>query len=267
MKRWKRLALKALNRLDPLIHTKKIGDLRLKRYWSIIEGRLEHLFYRSGAGRSDARMAYQVLTRQDYALGRGAHARAMQAYAKSKAGKPLIIDAGGNIGASTFYFLKKFPEAFFYVIEPEPSNCNMILINHPDRPNLKLFRGAIGSNSRTAFLERRSDCGHRIAAHGNETIEVIDTLTILAEMEAKDAYPFIYKIDIEGSEHDLFSGDVSWMDKFPCIVIELHDWMLPFSGNSSNFLQAIGKMEWDVIPRGENLFFFNRRLLSGYNDG
>ena len=261
MKLYNRFFHHLLNAIERGLRTKTFGDLRLTRYWNKINGKWDFVYYRSGVGRGDIWMAHQVFVSREYQIISQWHLRAMQAYARSKAGTPLIIDAGGNIGTSTFYFQKVFPNAFSYVIEPESQNFRVLSINLAGRTNVKLFEGAIGSKSGTAFLDRRKDCDHRIVQSGEETIHVIDTASILAEMEPMGAYPFLYKIDIEGSEHDLFSGDTSWLEKFPCMVIELHDWMMPFSGNSSHFLRAIAKGDWDIIPRGENLFCFNRRLL------
>ena len=95
-------------------------------------------------------------------------------------------------------------------------------------------------------------------------MDVIDCATIVHEMKKLNASPFILKIDIEGSEEDVFSGDSSWLDQFPCVIIELHDWMLPFSGSSRNFQRAIARLDFDLVQRGENLFCFNRRILKEY---
>ena len=43
-------------------------------------------------------------------------------------------------------------------------------------------------------------------------MDVIDCATIVHEMKKLNASPFILKIDIEGSEEDVFSGDSSWLD-------------------------------------------------------
>ena len=72
----------------------------------------------------------------------------------------------------------------------------------------------------------------------------------------------IFKIDIEGGEKSLFSGDTTWMRQFPLIIIELHDWMLPFSGSSKNFLKAVAEHEFDFVHKGENIFLFNREILN-----
>jgi hypothetical protein len=53
----------------------------------------------------------------------------------------------------------------------------------------------------------------------------------------------------------------------PLLIIELHDWMLPFAGSSRGFLRAIASLDFDVVHRGENIFCFNRRLLLSYAHG
>ena len=45
----------------------------------------------------------------------------------------------------------------------------------------------------------------------------------------------IIKIDIEGSEQELFSQNIEWLDKFKIILIEPHDWMYPKKNTFHNF--------------------------------
>ena len=40
-------------------------------------------------------------------------------------------------------------------------------------------------------------------------------------------FPFTIKIDIEGAEGDLLSGNTEWVAHTPLIIVELHDWLLP----------------------------------------
>ena len=50
------------------------------------------------------------------------------------------------------------------------------------------------------------------------------------------------------------------LDRFPALVIELHDWLFPFQGRSRNFLRALADRDFEVLIRGENLFCFLRAL-------
>ena len=64
------------------------------------------------------------------------------------------------------------------------------------------------------------------------------------------------KIDIEGSEADLFRGDVSWLKLVKVMVIELHDHLRPSCSKTlTEALQVFEKLtlEW----KGENLIVRN----------
>ena len=50
------------------------------------------------------------------------------------------------------------------------------------------------------------------------------------------------KIDIEGGEDDLFSGDLDWLERTPLVIIELHDWLFPNEPRSRNFLRAVSRL-------------------------
>jgi hypothetical protein len=78
--------------------------------------------------------------------------------------------------------------------------------------------------------------------------------TLLKQQRFNDTTPFIVKIDIEGFEENLFEKNTEWLDKFPLLIIELHDWMIPKSANSQNFLRCVSKLNRDFIYINENVF-------------
>jgi hypothetical protein len=84
----------------------------------------------------------------------------------------------------------------------------------------------------------------------------IPDLVRFAQAKEKAA-PFILKIDIEGHEDQLFHSKTDWLRLFKVVVIELHDWMLPGTANSRNFLKQITKYDFDMVFVGENVFCVN----------
>ena len=96
---------------------------------------------------------------------------------------------------------------------------------------------------------------------GKIQVTAITMADILGKFKSTRYEPLICKIDIEGGESDLFSANDAWIDQFPLIIIELHDWLLPGTSNSKNFLSAISKRNFDIVYRGENMFCFNNALL------
>ena len=92
-------------------------------------------------------------------------------------------------------------------------------------------------------------------------VKSISPKSVLSHPATENTNPLIFKIDIEGGEKALFQGDVSWLNQFPAIMIETHDWMLPFSGSSRNFIKAVAQFDFDFLHRGENIFLFNKQIL------
>ena len=105
-----------------------------------------------------------------------------------------------------------------------------------------LVEAAIGSRSGRAGLE---DVGRNCAFQvvEGESIEVVT----VEELIPPDTTPFLMKIDIEGFEADLFAENIGWIDRFPIVLIELHDWMRPHEHVSQNFVRAIAIRDRELM--------------------
>jgi FkbM family methyltransferase len=231
------------------------------------EGNTRLFYFRPGSG-SDRSVVYQILQSRDYELNHFRRAGALEAYAQSKMNtgqRPLIIDAGANIGASPVYFSFRYPTSRVVAIEPEPNNCDLLRQNCASR-DVVLLEGAIGSEKSRAFLfdPGLSDWGFRVGSTGSYAVTVFTVDEILNDPANVHHFPFICKIDIEGGEAALFERNTEWLERFPLVIIELHDWLLPGEGNSQNFFKALVAHDFDFVFRGENSFCFNNRLLVGY---
>lgn len=189
---------------------------------------------------------------------------------KSQFAPSLIVDAGANIGASAVYFSETFSNSVVFAIEPDLMNWHLLEIN-TNGLNVFNFNGAISDVDGELFFKDpgRSDWGYmtqRLPDPDNslDSIKVksISPLSILTHPVCKNTNPLILKIDIEGAEETLFDGDTGWLGEFPLVIIELHDWMLPFSGSSRNFIKAVAGHDFDFLHKGENIFLFNRAILN-----
>ncbi len=228
------------------------------------------VFYRpSSVG--DKGVIRQIFYTGDYEISFCKQGTALWNYytEKSRDKSALIIDAGANIGASVLYFLVRYPGSTVFSLEPNHHNWMILELNTIDFENKLNFLGGIADIDGEMFLQDPGlqdpslvDWGFRVRDSGSTPVNVISPKTILSHPFCSDkTYPFIAKIDIEGGEDRLFQGDTDWMTLFPLIIIELHDWMLPFTGNSQNFLRAVAKYNFDFLHRGENIFLFNRSIL------
>lgn len=220
----------------------------------------------------DKSVIHQMFLSKDYdVLKRWAQGKSLIDYyeKQTREFKVLIVDLGANIGASTVFFSLSYPKSHVYCVEPESTNWHLQCLNTKglDCTN---YLGASSHHDGTVSLydPGRSDYGFMTTKDGDPDtnrigdVPTISMNSILNSIEAKDKIPFILKIDIEGAESELFQEDCGWLVKFPCIIIELHDWMLPFKGSSKNFLTAVARSDFDVIYHGENIFLFNANILN-----
>jgi FkbM family methyltransferase len=222
-------------------------------------------------GTSDWFTFKQIFLEEDYdfrPLSRHAELEAL--YARlARDGTPLIVDLGANIGLSALYFSLLWPEAKIVAVEPDPGNFALLSRNVHARPRLEAIHAGISSCSSKLRLGNRSAGENAIITRpvadydGTNVVEGI-TVSEILESHAGDGEvrPFMIKIDIEGAEAELFSADVDWVDRFPLIVIELHDWLYPGKGTSANFLKTISQLDRDFVHIGENVFSIGNGLAA-----
>ena len=215
------------------------------------------LHYR--AGTSDWDTIQQIFRNQEYGLQRlrrGQEILDFVAVEQSVGQRPLIIDAGANIGASAVYFALTFPEAVIVAIEPEESNFALLRRN-VEGLNVRCLKAALSSSEGSARVVDPGEghWGYRTEASTDTAgIPCVTIPHIFHEERWKGVFPLIVKIDIEGGEGDVFSRNIEWVKKTPLVIIELHDWLMPKGATSRPFLQCVAGQERDFIIVGENIF-------------
>lgn len=243
-----------------------LGEARYLRLSPFQKGKIffydkvcKSFFSVSARERIDSITADQVFTNNDYDL------RFLKRYDEliehynninAQNMRPLIIDCGANIGLSSIHFSTTFPNALIVSIEPEKNNFLQMKKNCVGLGNIEFQNMAIGAIDGFANINDADADNNAFRTSRSENregeIEVISVSSILTRH--KDFIPFIIKIDIEGFEEDLFSSNTEWVEKFPLLIVETHDWMLPKQSNSFNFLNVISKLRRDFVHRGENIF-------------
>lgn len=147
------------------------------------------------------------------------------------ANKLNIIDAGSNIGLTSVYLNLYFPNSNYITIEPDTSNFESVSYNlqaNRIKNAVKIKGGLWSKNTNLKVVNDfrdKKDWSIRV----EETIEDGD-LKAFSVNYLMNEYQFetidIFKIDIEGSEKEVFMGnntDVSFLSKTKCIAIEIHD--------------------------------------------
>jgi len=236
---------------------------------NLSSGLTRRFLYRSSG--TDLNVVRQIFEQQNYNLSGFPLSSKLGNYANWVAdggGSLLAIDLGANIGASAVYLTQLDPRIHVCAVEPEPGNFSVLQGNCTGLP-ITAVHAAIASEPGTLWISDPGigEWGFRVGNSGKSQIEAITMGHVLERFGVSAGFkPLVCKIDIEGSEAELFSANDAWIDDFPLIVIELHDWLLPGTGNSRNFLRAISKRNFDVVHRGENTFCFNNDLLAKVAD-
>jgi FkbM family methyltransferase len=191
------------------------------------------------------------------------------------AGKtPLIIDLGANAGFSAVYFKLVWPEAAIVAVEPDPENFALLERNTRALADVRCVHAGVASRSGTlAILDPGADKNAirttSSPADRGKQVPAITIAEILRDHAGPHNQPFLVKIDIEGAESALFDGATEWIDAFPLIIIELHDWLFPGERTSRSFLQTISALDRDFVYLDENVFSIrnSRRPATGPSEG
>ncbi|PCJ87284.1 MAG: hypothetical protein COA57_04975 [Flavobacteriales bacterium] len=175
----------------------------------------------------------------------------------------LIIDAGANAGYASLYFLNKFPTANVIAIEPEKSNFEILTKNCSYYKNFKGIKSAIWIKN--GYLKiSNPEAGHtafQVIETTKEDINSFPAITIEQVLNDTDYDRIdILKIDIEGTEKELFEGNhKNWIDKVDVLIIELHDRFKP--GCALSFYSAIEGYDFIQYSKCENLVYIRKNLL------
>jgi FkbM family methyltransferase len=211
---------------------------------------------------SDEAVMKQIFVHQQYNLNRFARYGELMRFGKrqeERGLRPLVVDAGANIGVSAVYFIGNLPSAHIVAIEPDLENFNLLSKN-VDGLDVDTIRGAASSTKGKA---RVVDPGRGHWAYRTQALaENADFEDAVPRITINDVYescrskffPFIVKVDIEGAEEDLFSGATEWVAATPILIVELHDWLIPKAGKAKPFLQCIATLDRDFISIGEDVF-------------
>jgi FkbM family methyltransferase len=143
-----------------------------------------------------------------------------------------ILDLGANSGYSSAYFLSKCPAASVVAVEPDPGNYAICCRNlEPYGGRAKLVHGAAWPERANLALDRgnwrdgREWATQVKLAEGkaalSESIDGYDMPTLIGLCGGVEID--LLKIDIEGSELELFSRNTeSWLPRVKHLCIELH---------------------------------------------
>lgn len=172
----------------------------------------------------------------------------------------VIIDAGANIGLASIYFSNLFPSSTIIALEPEQSNFEILQKNIAPYKNIIAVQAALWNENKKINLvdpglgnsgfmtESNTDGQNTFGAQ----IHQIAGMTVNRIMEEYQLdYIDLFKIDIEGAEHEVFLSSADWIQNVGSMIVELHERMKP--GCNQSFNDAVKDFDgkW---TQGENIF-------------
>jgi FkbM family methyltransferase len=165
---------------------------------------------------------------------------------------PLIVDCGANIGASSLWLKKRYPQASIIAIEPEQGNFAVLEQNAQECDGIIPIRAAVGSRAGFVLVDV-GELGWTAQTKRAET--GLPIVTIPEAFNRASGSPFMVKIDIEGFESDLFEENTDWLAEITVLHIEPHDWMFPGRGTSLAFQKAVARYDFELFIAGEVLTY------------
>jgi len=157
----------------------------------------------------------------------------------------VIVDLGGNIGLTSLWMSYSYAPERIVTVEPVATNAALARQNlAKTRSDVLLIEAAVGSKNGSAQFEEfdESNKGRLCLDHPGLT-RVATVATLLDEAGITSEVDLL-KVDIEGGEADLFSGDLAWLGRVKALIMELH----PDLVDTRQIIETIKKQGFKYIP-------------------
>lgn len=168
-----------------------------------------------------------------------------------------VLDGGANIGLSAVAFATAFRNATIVCVEPDDDNIKMIRRNtarFTDR--VFVVKGAMWGHATRLRIENPTGEAWAFRVLEDPSGQIVaHSIPELIRKFGFDSGFDIVKLDIEGSEREVFSGELDWMNQTRVVAVELHDWMTPGIGDSAR--RAFDQSHWSRTQKGEYQFYWN----------
>ncbi len=202
-------------------------------------------------GTSDVQVFNDIYLRQEFGW-------------KLSSSPKVIIDAGAYTGLSTSFFATQCPNAMIIAIEPDEDNFRLLVRNTARYANVHTVRAALWAESGSVSLVDPGSgaWGLRLLeSNGSDTVTTeaipalrsrsIQAVTITDIMRDFHLDKIdLLKIDVEGSEKEIFASADPWIDSVDAICVELHDRFKV--GCSRSFFKAVEDFPIE-LRRGEDV--------------
>jgi len=212
-----------------------------------IERREGHWLIRSG------KIQLYSYTPKMTSFGMGLFAHKFERIFKIEPGD-VCLDVGACIGDTTIPMAIKSEYALVLAVEPEKSNLIYLRKNIQYYPTIKIRAKAISNRTGSMDLHvSNSITGHSLIP--DEKSRIVDKVIVSCETLddlQEHAGPFDFaKIDVQGSEADIFQTASKFLGSVKKLVVETHDFLnedkqtarfvMPYLEHRFSFIEMTGK--------------------------
>lgn len=168
-----------------------------------------------------------------------------------------IVDAGANVGLTSVFLAKCFPNARIIAIEPQYDNYQQLVRNTDGFSNVRCLNAAVWSENTRLLLDDRGTgawgFGVRPLQSSSEpspgydcSVEAVTIVDVMQRFQLS-RIDFL-KMDIEGAEREVLQRSHVWMPHVDVMAVELHETICP--GATRAFYNATNGFEAES-ERGE----------------
>lgn len=182
------------------------------RMYSLNVPQWQHPVCVRGGKSSDTTILYEILVTNEYRL-------------ENLKTPETIIDGGANIGLACVAMLNRFPSARIISVEPFAGTFEVCRKNlEPYGKRATALQGAIWPKEGRVRLDPQAeDCANKVTTSSDGDAATAEAFTMPALIDAAGGFVDLLKLDVEGSELEIFGpGAGEWLPFVRNIVIELH---------------------------------------------
>ncbi len=170
----------------------------------------------------------------------------------------ILVDLGANIGLTSLWFAKRYGFTKIIAVEPSPANARLARENLDNNGvSAQVIEAAVGPLDGTAFFEDSASSNLGRVTTTGRPVTLLSMATILSKL-GDTAIVDLVKLDIEGGEEPLLSGDLAWLERVQSIIAEFHPDIIDYP----KVVQSICNMGFRYFRAGsahkDSMDFFSR---------
>jgi FkbM family methyltransferase len=164
-----------------------------------------------------------------------------------------ILDCGANIGDETMRFALHHPSAEIISVEADPENYKILNSNFQDVSRVTAVNAAVWDSDTELYVFKNPNgnpesswVSEKPSATPIKALQIQSLINLRGWKEID-----ILKLDVEGAEKQIFSGNTEWLKCVNCLIFEVPDSDAP--GTTQLIFEKIKESHWNATAIGECL--------------